>query len=742
MGLCLNIASFFYYENKITEKEEINLVYQIISMKEESEYKNKYIAKIIDCKELSIKGCKIYVYTDKDIEFSVGDKLKSFGILSKPETSRNYGGFDYRKLLKQKKIFGIFQIENHEKIGEEKNVIFLPEKIRTEISRKIEEIYRSEFNGFVQGILIGKIDNISEKTKEDFKDSNLSHVLAISGMHVSYVILGISFIIDKTIISKKIKYYILIIFIIIYCLLTGNAVSCIRSCIMSLFAIFAKIFYRKNNFFISFFYSLIFIIILNPYNVYNVGMWLSYFGTLGIVVLFPFLDKYYNHKIKPKKINKMFKYIFDNFLITCSAQIFIFPVILYMFNTVSITFFISNILVSFIVGPILVLGYFSIICSFINIHLGRVVAFFEEILISIIYYIAEICANLPFSKIIVITPNFMFVILYYTVLAIVIRIFYTRKFFSLRIVLSKKVFISMCFFVLKKIKYFIKRNFNIILISFICILFFSILKENELKIYFIDVGQGDSTFIQTPKGKNIIIDGGEGNTDKYDYGKNVVLPYLLDRKISKIDYMIISHADSDHIGGLMAIVEGIRVDKILIGIQPESSKQFEELFFIAKQKRIDVIFLEANQKILIEENILIEVLWPNSQMFIEENILNNNSLVFKLIYNDFSILFTGDIEEIAEDIISDVYNKKLKSNILKAAHHGSITSSSYNILQNINPQIVLIGVGKDNKFGHPSEEVIDRFNDMGSRVYRTDIHGEINLRINKNGKIKINTKNK
>ena len=191
------------------------------------------------------------------------------------------------------------------------------------------------------------------------------------------------------------------------------------------------------------------------------------------------------------------------------------------------------------------------------------------------------------------------------------------------------------------------------------------MKENELKIYFIDVGQG--------------------NTDKYDYGKNVVLPYLLDRKISKIDYMIISHVDSDHIGGLMAIVEGIRVDKILIGIQPESSKQFEELFFIAKQKRI---------------------------------------------------------EEIAEDIISEAYNKKLKSNILKAAHHGSITSSSYNIFQNINPQIVLIGVGKDNKFGHPSEEVIDRFNDMGSRIYRTDIHGEINLKINKNGKIKINTKNK
>ena len=143
-------------------------------------------------------------------------KLKSFGTLSKPETSRNYGGFDYRKLLKQKKIFGIFQIENYEKIGEEKNVIFLPEKIREEMSRKIEEIYRSEFNGFVQGILIGKIDNISEKTKEDFKDSNLSHVLAISGMHVSYVVLGISFIIDKTIISKKTKYYILIIFIIIY----------------------------------------------------------------------------------------------------------------------------------------------------------------------------------------------------------------------------------------------------------------------------------------------------------------------------------------------------------------------------------------------------------------------------------------------------------------------------------------------------------------------------------------------
>lgn len=193
----------------------------------------------------------------------------------------------------------------------------------------------------------------------------------------------------------------------------------------------------------------------------------------------------------------------------------------------------------------------------------------------------------------------------------------------------------------------------------------------DLKIYFIDVGQGDSCLIITPTDKKILIDGGEGNSDKYDAGKNIVLPYLLDRGITKLDYIIISHCDSDHIGGLFAVIEGLKVDKILIGKQKESSSQLQDLIKVANNKNIEIVALEALDKISIDKYIAFEVLSPTGTEMIEENFLNNNSLVIKLIYKEFSCMFTGDIEELTEQTMVKKYrdNNILGSTVLKIAHH-------------------------------------------------------------------------
>lgn len=259
-----------------------------------------------------------------------------------------------------------------------------------------------------------------------------------------------------------------------------------------------------------------------------------------------------------------------------------------------------------------------------------------------------------------------------------------------------------------------------------------------LKIYFIDVGQGDCTFIITPYGKRILIDGGEGNSDKYDYGEKVVFPYLLDRGIKRIDYIIASHADSDHIGGLIYVLENMKVENILIGIQPESSGQLKRLIEVANNKKIKITILEKGIIKSIDKNIELEVLWPDKSDLIIENALNNNSLVFKLKYNNFSMLFTGDIEEIAEKKLLNLYNlSELSSTIIKIAHHGSKTSSTENFINNVNPKIALIGVGKKNSFGHPNSEVIDRLEGSDIKIYRTDQMGEISITVNSKGIINI-----
>ena len=192
--------------------------------------------------------------------------------------------------------------------------------------------------------------------------------------------------------------------------------------------------------------------------------------------------------------------------------------------------------------------------------------------------------------------------------------------------------------------------------------------------------------------------------------------------------------------GLFTIIEELNVDKIIISKQGKMSENFETFKNIVKNKNIKVIYVGKEDTLRIEDDLFIDVLWPNNLNLINENILNNNSIVCKLRYKYFSILFTGDIEEIAEKRIIEEYNSNLNilnSVVLKAGHHGSKTSSTQNFIEAVNPQIVLIGVGEKNKFGHPNESVIERLELLGSKTYRTDKMGEIIINVDSNGRIKI-----
>ena len=177
----------------------------------------------------------------------------------------------------------------------------------------------------------------------------------------------------------------------------------------------------------------------------------------------------------------------------------------------------------------------------------------------------------------------------------------------------------------------------------------------------------------------------------------------------------------------------MKVKNAIITKQIEDSDNFQEFLKTTNEENVNIILVEAGDKIQIENNLYFDVLWPNSKYYISENPLNNNSLVCKLIYKDFSMLFTGDIEEIAEKEILKIYKDRLKANILKVAHHGSKTSTTKEFVEAVSPQIALIGVGENNKFGHPDEIILRRLNDIGCKIYRTDENGEIVI---KRGRLK------
>lgn len=658
----------------------------------ENEYTYKYIVK---AKTGQLKNKKFIIYINKNNNklFKYGDLIKIQGEYSSPQTARNYKGFDYSQYLKTLKIYGIIKIEEANLL-KENDLNFVLISINNLKQKMIDHANKNmpqKTANLLLGLLIGQKDNIQEDIIKSFRTANLSHILAVSGAHTSYIILGLTYIITKSKAPRRIGYIITIIILLVFIIITGASYSVIRACIMSIITISAKLFYKKENFFISICVSLFIILIQNPFAINDIGLKLSFLGTIGIIV--------FNKNITELFIRiKIKENIAKVLSLTFSAQLMIMPITILNFNTFSLTFFISNILASPLLGIIIILGFIAIFVSFVLNPISKVLFFVLNLFLELLIFISEIVTKIPGSSILVKTPNLVFVITYY-ILILFINYFFIIKKNPIR--RFQKKIIKIC--TIKNIKKIIK----IIAIILLIISFLTMLARvinPTLKIYFIDVGQGDSTLIITPKGKKILIDGGEGKNE-------ILLPYLLDRGINKIDYIIISHFDSDHCNGLIEVMEKIKVGKVIVSKQPEESEEYRNISEIIKQKNIEAYVVKAQDRITIEKDLYINILNPAGKLEFKD--LNNNAIVAKLIYKNFSILFTGDIEK-AEENIAQKYKNNLKSTILKVAHHGSKTSTNEKFLKYVEPQIALIGVGENNKFGHPNQQTIEKLKNIRS----------------------------
>lgn len=736
------------YDNLYKNMEIVKGEGIVISYKEEREYDDVYKIKIknIDNKSKYKNTCLyLKIPKKKKIELNYGDKIEFKGEFLEPTLSRNKGGFNYKNYLKTKKIYGsvkleVIQIKSKIKSS---SILRLFNEINIKIKKNIDSTMDKETASIIKGILLGDKKGIEENTQEDFKVANLSHILAVSGMHVAYLILGIE-IIFKNIVGKRNNRIITILILIFYVGIVGFSSSLVRAAIMGILAIGALLVHRRNDIATSISISLLIILIYNPFLIMDVGLQLSYLGTLGIILFHKTIYEILrNIKIKNKKykykINRKLILIVDKIkeilAVTISAQLFIFPVMIYHFNMLGTYFILTNIFVSIIIGPIVIVGAFKIIFSFISLSFAKFISNILEILVFILLQIIKI-GELPFSKIYLPTPSIGFILIYYICILI---INYIWKAYNNKTPSTTELRVRNTIAVIKyKIKQNQKTFKKILIIMLIVVTTISIvnIKIKNLEVHFIDVGQGDCTFIVTPENKTILIDAGGSSSKKFDVGKSTVLPYILDKGYTKLNYVFISHFDQDHVGGILSILDEIKIEKIIIGKQKESSANYEEFVRKVKERKIEVVVAKKGDKLKIERNLYFDVLWPGKER-VEENAINNNALVLKFNYYKFNMLLAGDIEKVAEEKILEEYKDKniLKSDILEIAHHGSKSSSTEEFLEAVKPEIALIGVGKNNLFNHPSKEIIERLKKRKIRIYRTDEDGEISFVVNKKGKI-------
>lgn len=699
-----------------------------------------YKIKVIDSTKTKIKNTYLYLSVDKKLkeELFCGDIVNLKATFNEANHKRNEGGFDYKNYLKSLKICGTIKAEKIETISHRQNYALINE-FTNKVKENVEKILPEKEAGLLNGLLIGNTEKIDDEIQKSFKISSLTHVLAVSGMQVTYIVTVVYTIFNKRL-NKRIIGSISIFILVIYTAMTGFSPSIVRASIMGIIVIIAEMSYRKSDILNTISLSLIIMLIYNPFLITNVGLQLSYSGTIGIIIFYkPILEIFNNIRIKNKKwkykINLQSKYlkkIKEAIAIILSAQIAILPIMIYTFNLIGTYFLLTNLLASILIAPITIIGAVLVGISFISWQISKILSICLKILIDLLIMVSKF-SELPFSKLYIPTPKIWMIIIIYVNIYIIfkiIQIYHTKK----PNITQKRVKNIIALF-----KYKIRRNKKKLSKSAVLIiLIFSIIRlmPNDLKINFVDVGQGDATFIITPDNHTILIDGGGSDSKDFDIGQNTLLPYILDKGYNKIDYVIISHFDNDHCGGLLYIIQEIKIDKILIGKQWNNCENYKKFIQLVKDKKIKVDILEAEDKFFIEKNLKLEVIWPYSGNVIESNAINNNSLVFKLIYKNFSMMFTGDIEEIAEKAIVDRYQHSLKSNILKIAHHGSKTSSTLDFLNATNPSFAIIGVGKNNKFGHPSDSTMDNLKKRKVKIYRTDTNGEIKIKTNgKNTKI-------
>lgn len=543
----------YLFEEKYKDIDDVKLIGRIVNVESKTEYYVTYEVKVKKLNNMDkFKGNNILVKVkiNNKVDLNLGDIIQVDGKIRNPEVRRNYNGFDYKKYLNSKNIYTVVNA-NFVKIvntNNRLNVFYIKEQI----INRLESILKKDNSSICLALTIGYKINISDDVNEYFKESNLMHLLAISGIHVAYISMIINNILRKF--TKRKTKILIIFFLCFYILITNSVPSVFRACIMQIMILISSLIYRKSNLLTNMSISALVLLIINPLMIYNIGFIFSYVGTISIVVFNKYIKKCFDFleikffgilKMKiPKKKSKLsfctsriYNKIRQIAIVTLAANILLIPLSMYIFNSFSFTFLISNLLVQPLLSYIIIISIIQIVLSFLSIRLASIFSIFTNIIIELFLLIVKFCYRIPFSKVLVTTPSIITLMIIYCIIFVIL-------------VLDKKMLINKhnLYILTRKVKYIIKTPiiFTIIIILMVMSIYIKC-DLKELKVFFIDVGQGDSSLIITPNNKNILIDGGGSEDSNFDIGEKNLVPYLLSRKVKVIDYMIVSHFDTDHV---------------------------------------------------------------------------------------------------------------------------------------------------------------------------------------------------
>lgn len=651
----------------------------------------------------------------KDIRsYKHGYGIKIYSGLSALNNARNPGGFDIKNYFQANDIYARIYLDNDEKIlidsQQRKSIITFFYNLRYQIGDIIEKEIGGTEATFLKSILIGDRSEIPYELKESFINSGVMHILAVSGLHVGIITIILLTVFRVFRLNNVFIFILTTICLVVYIFLTGSSPSVVRASIMAIVLLGALVLERKVNIFNSIAVAALIILLLDTRQLFNPGFQLSFVAVISIVMLFPIMSKIKNLLPDDLRKNRLLQNVIDLFIVSFSAAIGTLPFTSYYFGKISVIGLVANLIIVPLMGVVLSMGIMFIIFSFISVYLSNIVAESTRSFASLLLYCVNYFGNMKYSHL-------------NSVFSISTGLFY--------------YFWVFFFFTLNR-KNFLGRLFIGLLLILNIYLFTSLFECSDLEILFFDVGQGDAILIKTPEEKYILVDAGVKNPN-YDAARRFIVPYLNRNNIKTIDLLINSHPHSDHLGGIPTILRGFKVSRMIDAGSVENSSLYSEYRKLLDSLKINYVIKNRGDTIYINDKIRLYILNPTTEIKSTENI-NNHSIVIKIIYKNSSILLTGDIESRYEEEIGNLYKDFLKSNIYKCPHHGSNTSSSRYFIGFVKPEYAIISVGQNNKFDHPSVEVIERLEELNVDTYRTDHHGAVLFRTDGNRVWKIDWK--
>jgi competence protein ComEC len=674
--------------------------------------------------------------------YSYGDFLRINGLLERPPEPGNPGAFNYRSYLERHGVSAILRtdnIKNVARVGVEGNfpvrcLLLFKEKLLNVARQTLDPVK----SALVNGIVFGVQGEIPRDIWQIFSQTGIVHILSVSGMHVGLVLAGISLLLRLLRVPRKWFTPLSSVFLILYAALSGMGPAVMRATFMGLLFLWAHYMGRDQDWPTTLSAAAFFCLLVNPLSLYDIGFQLSFVSTWGILYLHPVLNK----MLEPAGL-------WPNWLkavtsVTLSAQLATLPLIVWYYNIVSPVSLLTNIVAAPLTGVILAIGIAAALVGIIYIPLASLINASNSLAVEIFLKLVSIINHIPGGVIFLPTPPLPAVMAWYPFLCLAVMSLRKEKWVCLKEFLQQRT---------------PKRNFLIIFIialSFGLIIFcttwmFSQAEKNELTLHLIDVGQGDSILIQTPSGKNILVDAGGWNGEfdtRHGAGDSVVVPYLRRLGVRRLNTLVLTHPHEDHAAGAIAVSEAFPVDLAVVSPLGFYDIRYENLNAANFQYCIDntcelapgyihlltslanrqtpIYAVCAGDKIKCDPALDISVLAPPFPILKgTHSDFNNASLVLLIKYGDQSFLLTGDIEiETQEWLLKSGVDFQV--DVFKVPHHGSRYYSPP-FFENARSSLALISVGARNRFNMPADETIEQLKNHAMSIYRTDEHGAVTL---------------